>query len=247
MEDNKDNPVPQTLRHQQANYWFSWMRSGKKMYEPTAEDIKCELQLQALSDFEPLMFEIDYDLFRQEITQYEDRWISYLPREGIINNRQGLCLVGLENDLPTDSSSLPEARRRTGNKTLNELDFNVPTQLYKDLTCLHKILGYWSPIGRTMLVKTNAGGWFPPHKDHPLLTRDCFRVIAFIGSAVDHEAYEWEMNGRTWPIKQNRSYYVDTRKTHRTHSWQENSIHLIMNIPKTWENVLKLMAATKDF
>ncbi len=36
--------------------------------------------------------------------------------------------------------------------------------------------------------------------------------------------------------------YVDTTKEHRTHSWRNRSIHLIMNIPKTWENVMKLMS-----
>ena len=64
-----------------------------------------------------------------------------------------------------------------------------------------------------MLVKTNEGGYFS-HKD-PFYLRS-IRVIAFIGHYVDHEAYEWEMNGRVWRIKQNASYYVDTRKTHRT-------------------------------
>ena len=45
----------------------------------------------------------------------------------------------------TDSLSLSEARIRTGNKKLHELDFNTPTQLYKDLTCLHELVGYWNP------------------------------------------------------------------------------------------------------
>ena len=42
-----------------------------------------------------------------------------------------------------------------------------------------------------------------------------------LGNNVDHESYEWEMNNRIWPLRPNRAYYVDTRKTHRTHSWQE--------------------------
>ncbi len=241
-----DKKVPLAQRHAQANYWFNFKRDPSSV-EPSAEDIKCELQLQALSDFERLKFDIDYDEFKKQMKPYEDSWVPYLQREGLTNPRQGLCLFGLPGDSCTDSLSLPEARIRTGNKKLHELDFNTPTQLYKDLTCLHELVGYWNPLGRSMLVKTNEGGYFPPHKDHPLLNRSCFRVIAFIGHHVDHEAYEWEMNGRVWRIKQNASYYVDTRKTHRTHSWQNDSIHLIMNVPKTWENVMKLMAVTKNF
>ncbi len=238
--------VGKANRSNQANYWFNFKRDPKSV-EPSAEDIKCELQLQALCDFEPLNFNIDYGKFKKEMEPYEDKWVPYLEREGVTNNRQGLCLYGLPDDNPWDSLSLPEARKRTGRQDLHELDFDTPTQLANDLESLKEILGFWKPIGRSMLVKTNAGGWFPPHKDHPLLNRTCFRVIAFLGNNVDHESYEWEMNNRIWPLRPNRAYYVDTRKTHRTHSWQDNSIHLIMNVPKTWENVMKLLSRTKNF
>ena len=105
--------VPQAQRYKQANYYFNYMRNPASV-EPTAEDIKCELQLSALSDFEPLTFEIDYNEFRKEIAEYNDKWVPYLPREGTTNNRQGLCLVGLSGDLCTDSLSIPEARIQIG-------------------------------------------------------------------------------------------------------------------------------------
>ena len=98
-----------------------------------------------------------------------------------------------------------------------------------------------------MLVNTHAGGWFPPHKDQPQLTRDTFRIVAFLSRATQHDAYEWEMAGKKWPITPGKAYYVDTRKTHRTHSWFNNSIHLVVNVPKTWENVIKLMSVTQNY
>ena len=33
-------------------------------------------------------------------------------------------------------------------------------------------------------------------------------------------------------IKAGGVYYIDTKKTHRTHAWKDNSLHLVMNIPK---------------
>ena len=152
----------------------------------------------------------------------------------------------MPGDEPWDSLSMPEARRRTGRK-LSEVDFDTPTQLYHDLKSLHPLLDYWKPLGRTMIVNSGAGGWFPPHKDQPLLTRDTFRVCAFISNNVTHDAYEWQMDGRIWPIKAGGVYYIDTKKTHRTHAWKDNSLHLVMNIPKTWENVMKLMSATLNY
>ena len=245
-DGNELNPVGKANRVYQAGYYTKWLESNKTKFEPTDEDIKCELQLSALSVVEPLQWEIDNGWFKKEISKYDDAWVPYLRREGVVNNRDGLCIVGLPGDKCSDSLSMPEARRRTGRK-LKEIDFNTPTELYADLKSLQPLLDYWEPLGRTMLVRTHAGGWFPPHKDQPVLTRDTFRVCAFLGNNVGHDAYEWQMDGHIWPIKPGGVYYIDTRKTHRTHSWKDNSIHLVMNIPKTWENVLKLMSATMNY
>jgi hypothetical protein len=239
------NLNPLANRSKQANYIQKYWDDPASV-EPSMEDIKCELQLSALTTLEPLNFLINFGEFKKQIDSWKDKWQPYLRREGVSNDREALLLVGMPGDTGDTYASRPDAIKKVG-KMLHDDDFNTPTNLYEDLTCLHELLNYWSPLGRTMLIKSNAGGWFPPHKDDPLLTRRCFRVAAFIGSNVDHESFEWESDGHRWPIKQNRAYYVDTRKTHRTHSWDNNSYHLIMNIPKTWENVLKLMSITRAF
>ena len=30
--------------------------------------------------------------------KYEDKWVPYLRREGVVNNREGLCLMGMPGD-----------------------------------------------------------------------------------------------------------------------------------------------------
>ncbi len=239
------NLIPTANRNKQANYIERYQQRPASV-EPSAEDIRCELQLQALSVFEPLNFLIKPGKFQVEIKEYENKWQPYLRREGVSNDREGLLVVGQEGDTADSFASRPEAIRKA-RRWLDDADFKVPTDLYHHLESCHDLLNYWSPLGRTMLVKTNAGGWFPPHKDDPMLNRKCFRVAAFIGTEVDHESFEWESDGRRWPIKQNRAYYIDTRKTHRTHSWVNNSYHLIINVPKTWENVMKLFSITRAF
>lgn len=243
---NKLDTVPLSDRNKQAAYYRKWLESNKARYEPTPEDIKCELQLQALSFWEPLELRINVRNFMKEISQFDNSWVPYLRRDGIMNNREGLLLVGLDGDTMSDSLSMPEARRRTGKK-LRETDFDTPTELYDALPSLHPLLNYFQPLGRTMLVKANKGGFFPPHKDSPILTRETFRVVAFCSNHCSGSNFEWEMENQKMPIEPGMSYYVDTRKTHRTHSWADDSIHLIMNIPKTWENVLKLMSITKNY
>jgi len=244
-DGNPLNLIPTANRSRQANHYQKWLDDPASI-EPSMEDLKCELQLGALSTIEPLNFLINHGDFRKQIEPWNNRWVPYLRREGVSNDREALLLVGMKGDKPDDYVSRPEACKKAG-RYLDETEFDTPTEIYNELSCLHELLNYFSPLGRTMLIKSNAGGWFPPHKDDPLLNRSCFRIAAFIGSNVDHESYEWQSEEKIWPIKQNRAYYIDTRKTHRTHSWADGSIHLIMNIPKTWENVIKLMTVTRYF
>ncbi len=206
---------------------------------PKIMDIACEMQLDAIGDFVPLKFKANLELFKQEILNYEDMWIPYLHREGLMNDRQGLNLVGLPGDKPTDSLSMPEAMRRTGRR-LSELDFDTPTELFNDLTSLHPILTAFPKLGRCSLVKVNTGGWFPTHRDGVLLQRTSFRIIVFLTN-TSHNDYEWEHDYRIRKIDEGRAYYIDTRKAHRTHSYSHDSIHLVMNIPKNYENVLRVL------
>ena len=236
------NLTPKASRSQ-TDYYSYWKENPEQL-EPSAEDIKCELQLAALGDFEPLHMPFDDHLFRQQIRAQE--FVPYLRREGISNDREGLLLVGLEGDKPSDSLSRPEAIKRAG-RMLYESDFKYPTEAYHDLTSLHPILDYWGGLARTMIIRANAGGWFPPHRDSPFLARDTFRIITFLGNGSNMHSYEWWLGESRRTIVANQTYYVDTRLTHRTHSWCDDSLHLILNVPKNWENVMKLMSRLKFY
>jgi hypothetical protein len=206
---------------------------------PKILDLATEMQLSVIGDFAPLKIKINLDQFKKEIEPYKDQWVPYLHREGSLNDRQGLNFVGLPGDTPQDSISMPEAQKRVGKK-LTELDFDTPTQLYHDLKSLKPITEVFPVLGRCTLVKVNKGGWFPSHRDGVLLNRHAFRLVAFLTN-TGHESYHWEHDYRIRSIEEGRCYFVDTRKQHRTHSYVHDSIHLVMNIPKTYENVLRVL------
>lgn len=227
------------------NNFIRQHETDPKFLIPTAEQMQCEQQLAMLGDYTKLKFHISVEKFNDELEDfdYNEKWVDYLPRKDNadkVNPRKGLMLWGLEGDKCDNSLSLPEARRRIGKKVM-EADFNYPTQLYKDLTSVHDLCDYFAPLGRTFLVKADAGSYFPPHRDHPYLTRDCFRIVAFLEN-TNNDVYEWEQNGKIITINEGNAFYIDTTKVHRTHSWINGSVHLIMNVPKTWKNVLKLMS-----
>ena len=96
--DKHGNPLnltPQAVTSQ-SDYYSYWKNDPTSL-EPTEEDIRCELQLQALGDFEQLKIKFDHELFEDQIE--EQAFVPYLRREGISNDREGLLLVGLEGDV----------------------------------------------------------------------------------------------------------------------------------------------------
>jgi hypothetical protein len=205
------------------------------------ETVANELALLNLGDFEPLQFKINCSSFMHEISQFENDWVDYLPRIDRPNNRQALVLSNLPGKSHQDNPSLPqaciEAKRR-----VSENEFNSKTEVYNKCTSLHPFLDTFQPLGRTFLVKSNIGGYFVPHRDHPSMPRESFRLVAFLNNCAPMD-YDWILgHDKKLPIEMGRVYYVNTRVTHRTISWVNDSIHLILNVPFTSQNVSKVIA-----
>ena len=199
-----------------------------------------ELTLLNLGPFEPLNIHIDLGKYMQEIAQFDNDWVDYLPRTDRANNRKALTLTNLPGKTHQDVPSLAEASYAAGRR-LSELEFNEKTDVYHACTSLQPFLGSWQPLGRTFIVQSNTGGYFVPHRDHPSMPRECFRLICFLNNCGPLQ-YDWLMDDRKMNIQMGQVYYVNTRMTHRTISWVDNSQHLILNVPFTTDNVAKVIA-----
>jgi len=206
--------------------------------------LACELALTNIGDFEPLDIMIDCRQFKQEIARYNHDWVDYLPRTDRVNNRKGLALTNLpgksHKDNPSHAQACVEAGRR-----LSENEFNVPTEVFNHCKSLHPLLNAFPDLGRSFLMQCNLGGYFVPHRDHPQLPRESFRIVVFLNNCAPME-YDWIMGMDTkLQIEMGRAYYVNTRKTHRTMSWVNNSIHMILNVPVTSENVAMVLSSLR--
>lgn len=199
-----------------------------------------ELALLNLGPFEPLNMYVNLDQYLHEIKQFDNDWVDYLPRTDRPNNRRALTVTNLPGKTHKDVPSLAEASYAAGRR-LSELEFNQPTDVYNACTSLRPFLDQWQPLGRTFIVQSNTGGYFVPHRDHPSMPRECFRLIVFLNNCGPLQ-YDWLMDDRKMYIQPGQVYYVNTRMTHRTISWVDNSQHLILNIPFTTENVAKVIA-----
>ena len=209
--------------------------------EVTADILASEVALLNLGDFEALNYKIDLNLFKKEIYKYNNDWVDYLPRTDRPNNRKSLVLSNLPGKSHRDNPSLPQACIDAGRK-VSEIEFNQKTEVYNSCTSLHNLLDDFQPLGRSFLVQCNVGGYFVPHRDHPSMPRESFRIVVFLNNCNPME-YDWIMEtDKKLSIEMGRAYYVNTRKVHRTMSWVNNSIHLIMNIPFSPDSVSKVLA-----
>lgn len=215
-------------------------RSATYTGQVDQETLSNELALLNLGPFEPLNIRVDLGQYMQEISQFDQDWVDYLPRTDRPNNRRALTLTNLPGKTHRDVPSLAQASYAAGRR-LSELEFSEPTDVYRACTSLQPFLQMFEPLGRTFIVQSNTGGYFVPHRDHPSMPRECFRLIAFLNNCGPLQ-YDWLMDDRKMYIQPGQVYYVNTRMTHRTISWVDNSQHLILNIPFNTENVSKVIA-----
>ncbi len=223
--------VPPGISGQPANY------DPKNI---SSEMLANELSLINIGDFEPLKIKIDVNSLMIELERFKDDWQDYLPRTDRPNNRKGLTLTTIPGKTHRDAPSLAEASY-TAKRRLSELEFNNKTEVYKACQSLNSLFSVFPNLGRTFFVKSDVGGYFVPHRDHPAMPRDVFRLVVFVNNCGPLD-YDWLMDDRKLQIEHGRVYYVNTRKTHRTISWVNDSIHLILNVPMTTENVAKVIA-----
>jgi len=205
------------------------------------ETLSNELALLNLGPFEPLNIRIDLGKYMHEIKQFDSDWVNYLPRTDRPNNRKAMTLMSLPGKTHKENTSLAEASYAAG-RQLSELEFNQPTDVYKSCTSLSSVLDQWQPLGRSMIIRCDTGGYFVPHRDATSMPRDCFRLVAFLNNCGPLQ-YDWLMDDRKMLIQPGQLYYVNTRLTHRTISWVDNSHHLILNVPFTTANVAQVIAS----
>lgn len=210
---------------------------------PTDEDMACEAQLSAFGTWEALDFCINNSLWEKNQAKIVDWWVPFQPFEGISNDRESVLIYGPENSNPWDSCGLSQLAKRNNGVRPREDSMTSPTIARDEFTCLHQVFDWFDPLARTFAVRLNAGGHYPPHRDHLMLTRPTFRLIAFLGDSTD--SLRWEVEGRPVQFSPNTVYYVDTRKSHRLWSSSPKSTMVVFNVLKTWENVLKVAARLK--
>lgn len=208
-------------------------------FNPSTEDIMCETQLLTLGNWEMLDFQIDQKQWREDQKSLSTYWRPFQPKKDIMNDRESILLYGMEGDTPTEPSGLSQYKNRFGYKP-KETEFKYPTIARDKLRCCSDVFDWFGEMGRSFVIRLNAGGFYPRHRDSFMINRDTVRLIAFLNDS--REYLEWEVDNTVMSFVPGRVYYVNTARVHRLSAWRKECDMVVMNVPKTWENVVKLMS-----
>jgi hypothetical protein len=210
---------------------------------PSEEDLVCEAQLDGFGSWEALDFRIDNGAWWKDSQTIAQWWTPYQPKEGVLNDRESILIYGAEGSNPWDSCSLSQLAKGNNGMRPQETTMTTPTIARDAFTCLTEVFNWFDPLARTFAVRLNDGGHFPPHRDHILLNRRTFRLVAFLGDSTDN--LRWEIDGKPVQFSPNTIYYADTKKSHRLWSSAPRSTMVVFNVIKNWTNVLKVASRLK--
>jgi hypothetical protein len=237
--DKNGNPLDFAIKPNRIDYHLL----PKETTFPSMEDLVCETQLSGFGSWEALDFRIDGAAWRKDSTEIEPWWVPFQPRPGTLNDRESILIYGAEGSNPWDSCGLSQLAKNNNGVQPLETSMTIPTIARNSFSCLKEVFDWFDPLARTFALRLNGGGHFPPHRDHILLNRATFRLIAFLGDSTDN--LRWEIEGKPVQFTPNTVYYVDTKKSHRLWSGAPKSTMVVFNVIKNWENVLKVASRLK--
>jgi len=188
--------------------------------------------LTRFGDYYPLRLEYNVDNIIEELEE-KFEWVQYNPRKK--NDRYGLSITSLDGGLSgrPDLDSLYEYYNETG-IALHDWDFNKKTPIYSYFEQWLNPFEKW--LGRTHVIKLNAGGFFPPHRDHKHANIDSFRI--FLPLNYNTRAAFFLLEDKRMEFKNGTMYFIDTAKMHTLFNTSETPFYFVVgNITLTEESV----------
>lgn len=176
---------------------------------------------------------ININLPEIQIETESQNWKQYNPRKKI--NRWGRSLTSLDghNTGIPDLDSLYEYNKLNGTN-YRESDFRTLTDEGKKFEFLTESFD----LGRSHLIKLDAGGYFPYHRD---LGPEVFRLIYCV-SGCEPTNLVWIIDDKVVKLQNRRWYYVNTKKVHATFAFNTCvfAVFNVINNEKGFTNIKKV-------
>lgn len=182
-------------------------------------------------DYYGLAPAIDLGRIASELEAFEAAWMPYNPAKGDFK-RQGLSLTSLDGGLSgePDLTSLREHNLQNGTE-LNELSFRRPTPVFAACSAIHSLIQpLQESLGRCHFLKFGTGGFFPFHRDSVGFQPDAvFRIFVPLYRHSPRD-FVFLYGDQRIHLEPGRPYFINTVKEHAVFSFDEQSVHLVLNV-----------------
>jgi len=159
-------------------------------------------------------------------TEENFTYVKYNPRKPV--NRYGLSLTSLDGGttgLP-DLDSLYEYNQENEIK-YTERDFKTKTLVYKYPEITQLLKPIQDDLFRSHIIKLEAGGFFPPHRDFRGMSIDSFRIIIPLQN-MKPPAFTFIVDGNIQHWNEGSLYFVDTAKMHYLFNADFDPVYMIV-------------------
>lgn len=196
-------------------------------------------QLYLYGDFTPLSFKVDLDRFGKEISSFSNNWVIYNKHKGF-TGRYGISLTSIDGEMSGDPDlqSLYEYSTKTG-LNISENHFNKKTKAFIELSSLHDIFNsFTGGLGRCRIVKFDAGGYFPPHRDQSISFQvpDYFRIFVPLLNCGRNDLY-FMYDDKKINYEPGRAYLFNTLKEHSVFSFRNEVYTLAISLQLNQANI----------
>lgn len=174
---------------------------------------------------------------REQLGAFQNDWKVYNPdKPGY--KRWGLSVTSLDGGLSGDPdlTSLYEFNARRGT-SYNEMSFRKRTPVYDECKEIQPVLAPFLPfLGRAHFLKLDQGGYFPYHRDSYAPGGADFRVFMPLNNGNLRD-FVFLLGTERIQLEPGRAYFINTRMEHALFSFEDDSLHLVLNLELSRESV----------
>jgi hypothetical protein len=180
---------------------------------------------------------VDPNKLENDLEKFKNNWCPYNVKKDIHNNRWGLPVTSHTGDV-MDNYHLNSFgyMQEYHNVEMCEDNFTTPTEVYHALPQIQKIIDmFGSDIGRVHFLKIGAGGYFPPHIDHPGFAPKYIRLIIVFGKCKP-ENFVQLIDGKPVYFDPGFLYFANFQLEHSVFSFSDSVYCLILTVKVTEQN-----------
>jgi hypothetical protein len=199
--------------------------------------------LFSLGDVIPLDFTIDHKKCMSELTEWDNHWQQYNPKD-TKNSRFGLPYTSIDGNVidPIGLDSIRNYNQRHGTEYTEE-HFDKHTDVSKNTTSLYPIQEFFGEnLKRSHFLKLTTAGFFPNHRDS--MTFMNFRIIIPIN--FSSSSHYFLLEDKPIYFENGKVYIVNTIKNHCLFSFSDSMILLVLNIWLDEAMLYKCIRGTKS-